>query len=150
MSIWSALRFQFDKTPAFLPGADDVTDRVTGYLLIVEQRDYVAIFKSQIDVPTVFTKRHLQRISAQDVERVLTSKDSVFARVRLRHMTLSHFALRSKTLEGENPEPVTQKFVHLLGAPAEIDDCRLSSMNISTGKVLPGAAKSGYFICPAL
>lgn len=101
-SIWSALCFQFDKTPAFLPGADDVVDRVTGYLLIVEHRDYVAIFKSQIDVPADFTKRYLQRISAQDVDRGLTSKDSVFARVRLRHMTLSRFALRSKTLEGEN------------------------------------------------
>ncbi|WP_417311188.1 hypothetical protein [Ectopseudomonas khazarica] len=101
-SIWSALCFQFDKTPAFLPGADDVVDRVTGYLLIVEHRDYVAIFKSQIDVPADFTKHYLQRISAQDVDRGLTSKDSVFARVRLRHMTLSRFALRSKTLEGEN------------------------------------------------
>jgi len=101
-SIWSALCFQFDKTPAFLPGASAVIDRVTGYLLIVEHRDYVAIFKSQIDVPADFTKRHLQRIGAQDVDRGLTSKDSVFARVRLRHMTLSRFALRSKTLEGEN------------------------------------------------
>lgn len=101
-AIWSALCFQFDKRPAFLPSSGDVADRVTGYLLIVEYRDYVAIFKSQIDVPTDFTKRHLQRISAQDVDRGLTSKDSVFARVRLRHMTLSRFALRSKTLEGEN------------------------------------------------
>lgn len=101
-STWSALCFQFDKNPAFLPGAHAVVDRVTGYLLIVEHRDYIAIFKSQIDVPADFSKRHLQRISAQDVDRGLTSKDSVFARVRLRHMTLSRFALRSKTLEGEN------------------------------------------------
>ncbi len=101
-AIWSALCFQFDKTPAFLPGADEVIDRVTGYLLIVEHRGHVAIFKSQIDVTPDFSKRHLQRIGAQDVDRGLTSKDSVFARVRLRHMTLSRFALRSKTLEGEN------------------------------------------------
>lgn len=101
-SIWSALCFQFDKTPAFLPRSRAVIDRVTGYLLIVEHRDYVAIFKSQIDIPADFTKRYLQRIGAQDVDHGLTSKDSVFARVRLRHMTLSRFALRSKTLEGEN------------------------------------------------
>lgn len=101
-SIWSALCFQFDKVPAFLPGTKGVIDRVTGYLLIVEHRDYVAIFKSQIDIPPDFSKRYLQRIGAQDVDRGLTSKDSVFARVRLRHMTLSRFALRSKTLEGEN------------------------------------------------
>ncbi|WP_394546850.1 hypothetical protein [Pantoea ananatis] len=101
-SIWSALCFQFDKTPPFLPGTGNVIDRVTGYLLIVEYRDYVAIFKSQIELPADFAKRYLQRISAHDVDRGLTSKDSVFARVRLRHMTLSRFALRSKTLEGEN------------------------------------------------
>jgi hypothetical protein len=101
-STWSALCFQFDKTPAFLPGTNDVIDRVTGYLLIVEHQDHVAIFKSQIDVTADFAKRHLQRISPQDVDQGLTSEDSVFARVRLRHMTLSRFALRSKTLEGEN------------------------------------------------
>ena len=72
-------------------------DPVTGYLLIVEHRDCVAILNSQIEVPADCTKRHLQRIGAQDVDRGLTSKDSVFAKVRLRHMTLSRFALRSKT-----------------------------------------------------
>ncbi|SQA97255.1 Uncharacterised protein [Cedecea neteri] len=102
VAFWSALCFQFDRTPPFLPGSEDVIDRVTGYLLIVEHRDYVAIFKSQLEIPAYFSKRFLQRIGAQDVDRGLTSKDSVFARVRLRHMTLSRFALRSKTLEGEN------------------------------------------------
>ncbi|EMC4193264.1 hypothetical protein VEL60_004393, partial [Cronobacter sakazakii] len=75
-SFWSALCFQFDKVPAFLPGTKGVIDRVTGYLLIVEHRDYVAIFKSQIDIPPDFSKRYLQRIGAQDVDRGLTSKDS--------------------------------------------------------------------------
>lgn len=101
-AIWSSLCFQFDRTPAFLPDSDDVFDRVTGYLLIVEYRDHIAIFKSQIDVTPEFAKRHLKRISAQEVDRGLTSKDSVFDRVRLRNMSLSRFALRSKTLEGDN------------------------------------------------
>lgn len=79
-----ALCFQFDKAPAFLTGTEDVIDRLTGYLLIVEHREYIAIFKSQIDVSADFAKRHVRRISAQDVDRGLTSKDSVFARVRLR------------------------------------------------------------------
>jgi hypothetical protein len=101
-ALWSALCFQFDRAPAFLPGADTVVDRVTGYLLIVEYRSHIAIFKSQIDVTPEFAKRHLQRISPLEVDRGLTSKDSIFDRVRLRHMSLSRFALRSKTLEGEN------------------------------------------------
>lgn len=101
-AIWSSLCFQFDRTPAFLPGSDSVLDRVTGYLLIVEYRDHIAIFKSQIDVTQEFAKRYLERVSPQEVGRGLTTKDSVFDRVRLRNMSLSKFALRSKTLEGEN------------------------------------------------
>lgn len=146
-SAWSALCFQFDKTPAFLPGADDVIDRVTGYMLIVEHRDYVAIFKSQIDIPADFTKRHLQRISAQDVDRGLTSKDSVFARVRLRHMTLSRFALRSKTLEGENLQnnvgmASSARFAPLGYSFTEADEH--FSTTPRTGRISLRADRAGY------
>lgn len=101
-ALWSSLCFQFDKTPGFLPGSDSVVDRVTGYLLVVEYRSHIAIFKSQIDVTPEFAKRYLKRVSPQEVDRGLTSKDSIFDRVRLKHMSLSRFALRSKTLEGDN------------------------------------------------
>lgn len=101
-ALWSSLCFQFDRAPAFLPGSDSVVDRVTGYMLIVEYRSHIAIFKSQIDVTPEFAKRHLERVSSLEVDRGLTSKDSIFDRVRLRHMSLSRFALRSKTLEGDN------------------------------------------------
>lgn len=101
-ALWSSLCFQFDKTPGFLPGSDSVVDRVTGYLLVVEYRRHIAIFKSQIDVTPEFAKRYLKRVSPQEVDRGLTSKDSIFDRVRLKHMSLSRFALRSKTLEGDN------------------------------------------------
>lgn len=99
---WSAICFQFDKMPSFLPDAGVVPDRVTGYLLVIEYKGFIAVFKSQLDLPADFIKRHLQRIGAQDVDRGLTSNNSVFARVRLRHMTTSRFALRSKTLEGSD------------------------------------------------
>lgn len=101
-ALWSSLCFQFDRTPTFLPGSNSVVDRVTGYLLIVEYRGHIAIFKSQIDVTPEFAKRHLERVSPKEVDRGLTSKDSIFDRVRLRNMSLSRFALRSKTLEGDN------------------------------------------------
>lgn len=146
-STWSALSFQFDKKPAFLPGADDVVDRVTGYLLIVEHRDYVAIFKSQIDVPAEFARRHLQRIGAQDVDRGLTSKESVFARVRLRHMTLSRFALRSKILEGENLQnnvgmASSARFAPLGYSFTEADEH--FSTTPRTGRISLRADRAGY------
>ncbi|MGR7527548.1 hypothetical protein ACU6ZM_25820 [Klebsiella aerogenes] len=146
-SIWSALCFQFDKAPAFLPGTQSVIDRVTGYFLIVEHRDYIAIFKSQIDIPAYFSKRHLQRISAQDIDRGLTSKDSVFARVRLRHMNLSRFALRSKTLEGENLQnnvgmASSARFAPLGYSFTEEDEH--FSTTPRTGRISLRADRSGY------
>lgn len=99
---WSGLCFQFERTPPFLPGTQTLVDRVTGYILLIEYRGHIAVFKSQIDVTPEFSKRYLQRMDPQAVDRGLTSKDSIFDRVRLRHMSLSRFALRSKTLEGEN------------------------------------------------
>lgn len=101
-ALWSSVCFQFDRTPTFLPGSDSMVDRVTGYLLIVEYRNHIAIFKSQIDVTPEFEKQHLKCVSPQEVDRGLISKNSIFDRVRLRHMSLSQFALRSKTLEGNN------------------------------------------------
>lgn len=146
-STWSALCFQFDKTPAFFPGADDVIDRVTGYVLIVERHNHVAIFKSQIDVTADFAKRHLQRISAQDVDQGLTSEDSVFARVRLRHMTLSRFALRSKTLEGENLQnnvgmASSARFAPLGYSFTEADEH--FSTTPRTGRISLRADRAGY------
>lgn len=146
-SIWSALCFQFDKAPAFLPGTQRVIDRVTGYFLIVEHRDYIAIFKSQIDIPAYFSRRHLQRISAQDIDRGLTSKDSVFARVRLRHMNLSRFALRSKTLEGENLQnnvgmASSARFAPLGYSFTEEDEH--FSTTPRTGRISLRADRSGY------
>ncbi|WP_242207675.1 MULTISPECIES: hypothetical protein [unclassified Pseudomonas] len=96
---WSALCFSFDRSPTFLPGST-LTDRVTGYLLIVEYLNYVAVFKSQLDLTSGFVKDYLVRIGAQQIDRGLTSKNSVFDRVRLRHMSVSRLALRAKTLEG--------------------------------------------------
>jgi hypothetical protein len=96
---WSALCFSFDRNPSFLPGAQ-VIDRITGYLLIVEHLDHIAVFKSQIDLTSGFVKAHLVRIGAHEIDRGLTNRNSVFDRVRLRHMSVSRLALRAKTLEG--------------------------------------------------
>ncbi|MCO5367806.1 hypothetical protein [Pseudomonas alliivorans] len=98
-ALWSALCFSFDRSPTFLPDSK-VTDRVTGYLMIVEYLNHVAVFKSQLDLTSGFVKKYLVRIGAQQIDRGLTSKTSVFDRVRLRHMSVSRMALRAKTLEG--------------------------------------------------
>lgn len=147
IAYWSALSFQFDKKPSFLPNAKNISDRVTGYLLIVEHRGHVAIFKSQIDVTADFSKRYLRRIGPQDFDRGLTSKSSVFARVRLRHMTLSRFALRSKTLEGENLQnnigmASSARFAPLGYSFTEANEH--FSTTPSTGRIALQADRAGY------
>lgn len=146
-ALWSSLCFQFDRTPAFLPGSDSVVDRVTGYLLIVEYRGHIAIFKSQIDVTPEFAKRHLERVSPQEVDRGLTSKDSIFDRVRLRNMSLSRFALRSKTLEGDNLQnnvgmASSARFAPLGYSFREADEHY--STTPRTGRIAQRADRTGY------
>ena len=146
-ALWSSLCFQFDRTPAFLPGSDSVVDRVTGYLLIVEYRGRIAIFKSQIDVTPDFAKRYLKRVSPQEVDRGLTSKDSIFDRVRLRNMSLSRFALRSKTLEGDNLQnnvgmASSARFAPLGYSFREADEHY--STTPRTGRIAQRADRSGY------
>lgn len=146
-AFWSSLCFQFDKTPAFLPASNSVVDRVTGYLLIVEYRDHIAIFKSQIDVTPEFAKRYLKRISPQEVDRGLTGKDSIFDRVRLRNISLSRFALRSKTLEGDNLQnnvgmASSARFAPLGYSFRESDEHY--STTPRTGRIAQRADRAGY------
>lgn len=101
-ALWSAVCFQFDRKPAFLADTTKVFEKVSGYLLIVEYSDHIAVFKSQLDLTPAFVKAHLLRINSQDIDTGITTEGSVFGRVRLRHMTTSRLALRGKTLEGEN------------------------------------------------
>lgn len=124
-----------------------MVDRVTGYLLIVEYRGHIAIFKSQIDVTPDFAKRYLERVSPQEVDRGLTSKDSIFDRVRLRNMSLSRFALRSKTLEGDNLQnnvgmASSARFAPLGYSFREADEHY--STTPRTGRIAQRADRSGY------
>lgn len=146
-ATWSAICFQFDKTPPFLPDASVSPDRVTGYLLITEYSGYVAVFKSQLDLPAEFIKRHLERIGAQDVDRGLTTNNSVFARVRLRHMTTSRFALRSKTLEGadlKNNVGMSSSARYAPSGYSFVEANEHFSTTPRTGRISQRADRAGY------
>jgi hypothetical protein len=96
---WSAISFLYEHRPPFLNQATRVRERVCGFMLLVEHRGHVAVFKARLEVPAGFTARFLGRVSADRVDAAVARSNAVFERIRLRNMSVSRFAMRSKTLE---------------------------------------------------
>lgn len=101
-ALWSAVCFMFERKPAFLGAPTPLLERVCGFLMLVEYQGHLTVFKSQLDVPATFVSRHLNRVTPEAVDASVTAVGSVFEKLRLRNMTLSRYALRAKTLEGED------------------------------------------------
>jgi hypothetical protein len=107
-ALWSALSFSYDRDPSFLDlPDDDVKDTICGcFLLLVEYRDHVGLFKSNIDVPPEFTTEYFARVGDNRVERAIARADVVFEQISLRNMAASKYALRNKTLEANDLQSV--------------------------------------------
>jgi hypothetical protein len=98
---WSAISFFYERQPSFLelpPGVNN-RERVCGFLLIVEYRGCVVVFKSGLEFPASFKSRFLERIGNEHVEGAIARADATFEKIRLRNMPGSKYALRAKTLE---------------------------------------------------
>jgi hypothetical protein len=96
---WSALSFLYDSTPAFLGPTTNVRERLCGYLLLVEYGGYVAIFGSRLSLPSKFKTTYLAQLPVARVESAIAKQDAIFHKMRMRNMSVSRFAMRSKTLE---------------------------------------------------
>jgi hypothetical protein len=97
---WSALAFLYERDPSFLDTPDDdVKESICAFLLLVEYRDHVALFKSNLEVPSEFKTEYFQRIGANKVEAAIARAGVVFEKIGLRNMSASKYALRNKTLE---------------------------------------------------
>jgi hypothetical protein len=106
-AYWSALALLYECDPAFLDSPDgDVKERVCGFLLLVEHRDHVALFKSNLDVPQEFKTQYFQHIGDGRVEAAIAHADATFEQIRLRNMATSKYALRTKTLEANDLQSV--------------------------------------------
>jgi len=101
-SCWSAISFLYDRLPAFFAEGAGVNERICGFLLLVEHRGHVAIFKSRIEVPAAFATRYLARVSPDRVDVAVARQDAVFEKIRLRNMSLSKYAMRNKTFEADD------------------------------------------------
>jgi hypothetical protein len=79
-----------------------VHERVCGFLLLVEHRDYVAVFKSKLDVPAGFATRHFGRVPTERIDVAIASQDAVFQKIRLRNMSVSKHAMPNKMFEADD------------------------------------------------
>ena len=101
-AIWSAISFLYDRSPSFLTEEAGIRERACGFVLLVEHRGHVAVFKSKLDLPTGFATRYLGRVSAERVDLAVARRDAVFEKIRLRNMSVSKHVMRSKTFEADD------------------------------------------------
>lgn len=101
---YSAICFSHERDVSFLVPEAGVVERVYGYVLIVEHGQYIAVFKSGLDLPTAFKTAYLGKIANERIERTIARHDAVFEKLRLRNMSISPLALRSKSLEARDLE----------------------------------------------
>jgi hypothetical protein len=104
-SQWSAIAFFYERDPSFLAypeGYDHTKERICGFLLLIECREYAVLFKSNLELPSTFKTEYLQRVGDQHFEAAVAPVDATFEKLTLRSMTSSKHTLRSKTLEAKN------------------------------------------------
>jgi len=101
-SKYSAICFSFERSPAFLDSETEAVERVFGFLLIVEKGDFIAVLKSGLDLPSTFKTDYLNNVGSERVERAIARHDAIFEKLRLKNMSTSKFALRTKTVEARD------------------------------------------------
>lgn len=80
-ACWSAISFLYSRTPSFFLEGVRVRERLCGFVLLVEYRNHVAVFKSKLDLPAGFATRYLGRVSAERVDRAVASHEAVFEKI---------------------------------------------------------------------
>jgi hypothetical protein len=103
-SIFSAICFSYERAPGFLDSGANVHDRVHGFLMLVERGEYVALFKSGLDMSATFKSDYLGRANRSRVESAVATVDAIFERIRVQSTSPSKQVLRSKTLEAADLE----------------------------------------------
>lgn len=99
---WSALCFRYESTPSFLEDTSAIRENLCGFLLLIEYQGHVAVLSSRLSLPSSFKTKHLSAVATARVEGAIAGADAIFQRMTMRNMSISPFAMRSKTLEAQN------------------------------------------------
>jgi hypothetical protein len=146
-STYSAICFSFERCPAFLTTQAGAVERVFGFLMIVERGNLIAVLKAGLDLPSEFKSDHLDKIGSDRVDRAIARHGAVFEKLRLKNMSTSKHALRSKTLEARNLENTvpTAGASHFVpkGYNVRRDDGNYSATP-NTGRISIQADRAGF------
>ncbi|WP_236736249.1 hypothetical protein [Agrobacterium tumefaciens] len=146
-SRWSAICFKYESSPAFLKATTTVKEELCGYLFLVDYAGYVAIFSSRLSLPSSFKSEYLTGVDASRVEAAIATQDAVFQKMRLRNMSLSQFAMRSKTLEAADLANVVGPSGSRRYAPQGYTvqvDGKSTTATPSTGRIAVQSDRVGY------
>lgn len=144
---YSAICFPYDRQPAFLAEKAGVSDRIHGFMLVVEHGDLVAIHRSSLEMPAAFKSEWLQRVGGTNVERAVAKADAKFESMRLRSMSTSKQALRTKTLEAddlENAMPMASASRYLNQRFRVRRGNTRYTATPNTGRIAQSSDRSGY------
>lgn len=103
-TLCSAICFSFERPVAFLDEEAAVFERVFGFLMIIEKGDYAAVVKSGFDIPATFKTLFLGKVPNEQVEHAVARQDAIFEQLRLKNMSTSKLALRTKSFEATDLE----------------------------------------------
>jgi len=146
---WSAISFYFDRTPSFLHDLPPnyMKERICGFILLVEYRDHAVLFRSNLDFPSEFKTKYLQRVGDDRLESAIAQENAIFEQISLRNMTTSKYALKNKSLEANDLQVVfssagASRFV-ASGYRVRNAGQRVTATP-STGRIATRSDRSGY------
>lgn len=99
---WSAVCFKYESPPSFLEDTTDISERLCGFVLLIEYQGHAAVLSSRLSLPASFKTTHLSAVAAARVEGAIAKADAIFQRMTMRNMSISPYAMRAKTLEAQN------------------------------------------------
>lgn len=158
---WSALCFRYESPPSFLEDTTAIRESLCGFLLLIEYEGHAAVLSSRLSLPSSFKTKHFSEVAAARVEGAIAGADAIFQRMTMRNMSISPYAMRSKTLEAQNLANVVGPAGSRRYAPrtySVVANGTLSSATPSTGRIgirsaradLPGAVTFAKNVIDAL
>lgn len=96
---WSAICFRYESPPSFLENTTGIRERLCGFMLLIEHQGYAAVLSSRLSLPSSFKTAHLSAVPTARVEGAIAKTDAVFQRMTMRNMSISPYAMRSKTVD---------------------------------------------------
>ncbi|MCA6100134.1 hypothetical protein [Bradyrhizobium australafricanum] len=144
---YSAICFPYDRQPSFLAEDAGLSDRIHGFMLVVEHEELVAIHKSSLEIPATFKSEWLRHVGSSNVERAIAKADAKFESMRMRSMSTSKQALRTKTLEAddlENAMPMASASRYVSQRYRVRRGSTRYTATPTTGRIAQSSDRSGY------